>query len=333
MLKRHSPKQSIVQKTPVSAPRPPNSPGPAECAFAVQFPDLASYPDSVQEAIVDMVYNVGNVQGKFPNFTKAVKKRDWETALKESNRIGVGERRNRVTRELFERAVRQEEVDGDWPDSAFPTTYSVSSYRTDVPTVGLLEGVTSNLAEAQQWAAQLRSSKYVAAVEVVVDPGSNDSFPAEAETLVQAVKENPKSRYKSDDENINAIANEYRKLNRLPEGKPPSDMRKFFESETARQEGWTSPPKDGPLDPVDWAKKSANRGDLVVAYPPEADLPMFVVFPSRGLGWNAVTGPVLTNQEKGARQVSLRAVTDVIDQAHFPKYRFARLANPGNRNP
>ncbi|WP_231756678.1 HNH endonuclease signature motif containing protein [Lignipirellula cremea] len=35
MLKRHSPQQSIVQKTPVSAPRPPNSPGPAECAFAV----------------------------------------------------------------------------------------------------------------------------------------------------------------------------------------------------------------------------------------------------------------------------------------------------------
>ncbi|WP_145049918.1 SMI1/KNR4 family protein [Lignipirellula cremea] len=36
VLKRHSPKQSIVQKTPVSAPRPPNSPGPAECAFAVR---------------------------------------------------------------------------------------------------------------------------------------------------------------------------------------------------------------------------------------------------------------------------------------------------------
>jgi Ca2+-binding RTX toxin-like protein len=70
------------------------------------FPDFDEYPLKVQEAIFDMAYNLGGF-GAFPTFSAAVRRQDWVTAARESNRPQVGELRNRVVRELFLSAAQE----------------------------------------------------------------------------------------------------------------------------------------------------------------------------------------------------------------------------------
>ncbi len=39
---------------------------------------------------------------KFPTFTKAAREKDWATCAKECERLGIGDRRNEMTKKLFE---------------------------------------------------------------------------------------------------------------------------------------------------------------------------------------------------------------------------------------
>lgn len=74
-----------------------------------KFPELESYPMSVQEGFLDMDFNMG---GKFnpqswPKFYDRVQNRDWLGAAAQSNRYQLSKERNEATKELFERAAKQ----------------------------------------------------------------------------------------------------------------------------------------------------------------------------------------------------------------------------------
>ena len=92
----------------------------------------------------------------------------------------------------FERRMRCIHSDSIASASAMsrecPTTYSVSCYRKDTPTVGELDLFTSKLAEAQREAQRLKGLPHIARVEIEIDPGTDDTFPKRAERLVSSVR-------------------------------------------------------------------------------------------------------------------------------------------------
>lgn len=47
------------------------------------FPDLMSYPEAIQECLVNMTFNLGanGLAGKFPKFCAAIKAKDWQEAV------------------------------------------------------------------------------------------------------------------------------------------------------------------------------------------------------------------------------------------------------------
>ncbi len=63
------------------------------------FPNFDSFPDNVQVAIYDMVYNlgIGGLRRKFPKFVAAIRRGDWNAAADESSRSQVSEDRNQRT--------------------------------------------------------------------------------------------------------------------------------------------------------------------------------------------------------------------------------------------
>jgi GH24 family phage-related lysozyme (muramidase) len=68
------------------------------------FPDLDSYPPGPQDALLDMIYNMG--AGEFsaahwPHLFAAVRARDWAAAAAQCTRQGIGDDRNKATRALF----------------------------------------------------------------------------------------------------------------------------------------------------------------------------------------------------------------------------------------
>lgn len=78
-------------------------------AFAAQLtrqlPSWTGYPESAQQALFDMAYNLG-VGGlmKFPKMLAACTAGDWETAATECRRNGIGDDRNAETVALFRQA-------------------------------------------------------------------------------------------------------------------------------------------------------------------------------------------------------------------------------------
>lgn len=66
------------------------------------IPEFGSYPESVQEALFDMAFNLG-VAGllKFPKLLAACRAGDWQTAALESRRRGIQEERNAEIAALF----------------------------------------------------------------------------------------------------------------------------------------------------------------------------------------------------------------------------------------
>ena len=70
-----------------------------------RLPKFDSYPDSAQDALFDMAYNLG-LGGllKFHNLLAACDAGDWERAAQESARNGIGVKRNPGTAELFRQA-------------------------------------------------------------------------------------------------------------------------------------------------------------------------------------------------------------------------------------
>jgi GH24 family phage-related lysozyme (muramidase) len=83
---------------------------------STSFPEFDSYPETAKMGLLDMVYTKGTRGTKrdFPDFTDAVRKRNWKLAAKESHRSSVSPKpgvtpdRNQIVRQWFEQAARQE---------------------------------------------------------------------------------------------------------------------------------------------------------------------------------------------------------------------------------
>ena len=77
-----------------------------EAGLRRDFPDYDGYPEKARLGLMDMAFNLGNagLVRKFPTFTRAARAEDWATCAKECNRQGIGDRRNKEVRELFESA-------------------------------------------------------------------------------------------------------------------------------------------------------------------------------------------------------------------------------------
>jgi GH24 family phage-related lysozyme (muramidase) len=73
-----------------------------------RFPDLDDYHENAQDALLDMMFNIGLTkfsEPKWPKLFAAVKAEDWLEASKNCNRPDVAADRNAATKSLFEGAV------------------------------------------------------------------------------------------------------------------------------------------------------------------------------------------------------------------------------------
>lgn len=69
-----------------------------------RFPDLDSYPNDAQDALLDMMFNLGLTkfsEANWPKLFSAVEAKDWTTAAAESNRPDVQDERNQAIHDLF----------------------------------------------------------------------------------------------------------------------------------------------------------------------------------------------------------------------------------------
>jgi GH24 family phage-related lysozyme (muramidase) len=74
----------------------------------IRFPALDSYPDPAQDALLDMIFNIGLTKftgDDWPSLFAAVKSQDWKTAAAQSHRTDVPDARNNAIRDLFLSAV------------------------------------------------------------------------------------------------------------------------------------------------------------------------------------------------------------------------------------
>jgi GH24 family phage-related lysozyme (muramidase) len=76
-----------------------------EDKLKAKWSNFNDFPKPAQLALLDMMYNLGSLDG-FPSLSKAVDKQDWETCAKECHRKGPSETRNKETKELFEKAAK-----------------------------------------------------------------------------------------------------------------------------------------------------------------------------------------------------------------------------------
>jgi GH24 family phage-related lysozyme (muramidase) len=76
-------------------------------SLEARLPDYATYPVSVQEALLDMMFNLGEsrLMKRFPKFIAAIKSKDFKTAAKECHRLRVGSARNDEIRQLLTSAI------------------------------------------------------------------------------------------------------------------------------------------------------------------------------------------------------------------------------------
>ncbi|OQY11433.1 MAG: hypothetical protein B6I30_06810 [Desulfobacteraceae bacterium 4572_187] len=74
--------------------------------------DFDKLPKEVQMALFDMIFNLGanKIINTFKTFDKAIKKGDWNTAAKESNRPQVATARNQYVKKLLESAAAKEKA-------------------------------------------------------------------------------------------------------------------------------------------------------------------------------------------------------------------------------
>ena len=75
--------------------------------ISAKFPDFNSYPAKACAAIFDMAYNLGveKLTSEFPNFSKAVRAKDWATAASQCQRRGIGDARNNWTKTQLDNAA------------------------------------------------------------------------------------------------------------------------------------------------------------------------------------------------------------------------------------
>jgi len=75
-----------------------------------RFADLDSYPDQAQDALLDMMFNIGLTrfsEGNWPNLFSAVRAKDWRTAATNCHRNGIPDSRNDSIKNLFLAAAQQ----------------------------------------------------------------------------------------------------------------------------------------------------------------------------------------------------------------------------------
>jgi GH24 family phage-related lysozyme (muramidase) len=66
-------------------------------------PGWQKYPENAQQALFDMVYNLGaGGLSKYPKMLAAAAAGDWSTAAAESHRNGIPDARNQEIRDLFQ---------------------------------------------------------------------------------------------------------------------------------------------------------------------------------------------------------------------------------------
>ncbi len=73
-----------------------------------RFPALDKYPWDAQDALLDMMFNIGLTkfnETEWPSLFKAVRNKDWKTAATECSRKDVPEDRNAEIKQLFESAA------------------------------------------------------------------------------------------------------------------------------------------------------------------------------------------------------------------------------------
>lgn len=70
----------------------------------VRFPSLDDYPNDAQDALLDMIFNIGLTKFndlKWPTLFAAVRKQDWKAAADASHRSDVSDDRNTAIHDLF----------------------------------------------------------------------------------------------------------------------------------------------------------------------------------------------------------------------------------------
>ena len=80
-----------------------------ESNLTVNYPGFNAFPIEAKLALFDMGFNLGvkGLKTKFPNMNRAISKKDWLTAAKESHRKPpVAEARNDYVKWLFEKAAK-----------------------------------------------------------------------------------------------------------------------------------------------------------------------------------------------------------------------------------
>lgn len=78
------------------------------------YTDFDNYPDEVQLALFDIIFNVGptNLKNTWPNFNKAIRDKDWKKAADNSGRAApVSALRNEYVKDLLEKAAKNTKVD------------------------------------------------------------------------------------------------------------------------------------------------------------------------------------------------------------------------------
>ena len=71
------------------------------------LPNWDDFASPAQLALLDMIYNLGSLQG-FPKLLAAAKKKDWAVCANECHRDGPSQERNDDTKARFEAAAREQ---------------------------------------------------------------------------------------------------------------------------------------------------------------------------------------------------------------------------------
>ncbi len=76
----------------------------------MNFPEFDTYPETAKMGLLDMAYTLGveGIKNKFPNFTLAVRHRDWNFSADQSDRSDVSSSRNQIVHQWFKQAERQQ---------------------------------------------------------------------------------------------------------------------------------------------------------------------------------------------------------------------------------
>lgn len=212
--------------------------------------------------------------------------------------------------------------------SAFPTTFTVTSYSTETPETGELQGNYIRKGDAEKEAARLRSLPYIARVDIEVDLAPTDEFSAKSQRLVGTIKKAIEEKATYCNVLVKSVAEGFHKDSGLKG--TADEMLKFLGSKDAEKKGWidlNAQANHDKSDAAELAVRMANQGMLVVGAISTTELNdnkplkrdayktghVFVVVPSPESGWHggmiANAGTGVTKEEQTARVLLLNWAT------------------------